>query len=226
MSDDYDKYELWDEDDDGPLLFTEDEAWSWGSTNIQELREALEPGQYETHVIDAHRDSYRRAAALVAKARERLDQKNYAEAVFNASRALEGYVRAVYLRPLISVMTAGITVALKTPPDLAREFMPAQIKNARFLLLLAFSVLTGDEAEAKKKRTAVLATFDSEGPWRARNEADHTFDDISEAMARAMVDHAEARLPVIAEIAERQRAARDAPPPPRKPGGGGLPDDF
>lgn len=217
--DDYDPAEFWDEDDQ-PELLTNETAMEWASENREELKAMFDTGAYHAAVLSAHKNIYLLAEAELAKARKRLEEGEFAEAAFHASRTLEGYVRAVYLHPLAHVMTVGIAAGLKTGQELARKFVPNQVKDTSALLTLGLSVFFDDEAKVIQNRKIILSTFAPEGAWKNRNEVDHTLSPLDEDAAMEIVEHAEERLPKVAAVPiaicrEREEAERARQQSPR-----------
>lgn len=217
---DYDREEYWDEDD-GPALLTDESAMEWAQENREELKATFDTDAYHESVLAAHLALFPEAEAELKKADQRLVEGEFAEAAFHASRALEGYVRGVYLGPLIHVMTAGIAAGLKTPTEIARRFVPNQVKDAAALLTLGLSVFYAEEAKINERRKVILGAFAPEGPWRLRNEVDHTLEKLDQARATEIVRHAHERLPSIASVPilifqEREEAAKKRLANPRR----------
>jgi len=218
MTDD-DRADLWDEEDDGPELLTDESASQWASDNREELKAMFDTDAYHAAVLDAHQKIFPIAIAELEKARRRLGEGDYPATAFHAARTLEGYVRAVYLVPLTHVMTVGIAAGLKTGAELARRFIPNQIKDTGALLTLGLSVFFADEPKVFEQRKIVLGAFAPESAWSTRNEADHTLNQMDHASALAILEHAERCLPMIAmvptDVLQQREADRRRQVPPR-----------
>jgi hypothetical protein len=197
----------------------------WADDHAAEIAQDYQASGLQNVTPRTHRELYPPAQAELVKAKARLADGEYDEAVFHAGKALDGYASAVFIAPIRELLVE----------PLRNAFPHARMKTDTIL-----GKVTGLESGFKFARVIIAATRDqhqtgtliselqrfidndAEGNWFTRNATVHQLRELKEAEAASFIANAEAFLERLADpleaVVQAENAAQSQPR--------GLPFDF
>jgi hypothetical protein len=209
LDDRYDEGLDWDITDDDRF---EERAREWAEENADALVTDFTEYGLADKAIQAHNDAWPRVQAILQTADARSSTGNNDEAVFHLARALEGYVRAVYLDPIVSQLLD--TLSSRQSAALVRnsDLLPNQLRDTGRLLMFSLIGFTTDVNEADDIRKMIMKAVNG-GVWRAtRNRVVHSLyhPERTEVVSLAIVVNdalSRAAGPLLKRIREQEEAA-------------------
>jgi len=180
-----------------------------------EIADDITTGEVVGAALAAHKEWWPLAEASLIKARERLAQTEWAEALFHAGRAFDGYVQNVLVSPLRVAFVQRLERFMPPAFPLKEGNLFKSVRglgNAAAFAEYTVSVISkaNDDAAATIRDFRSLLTYRKGVPsWQDRDRAFHAPIEVTEGTARTLLERAEAILTAVVADMTRLLAAEE-----------------
>lgn len=208
----------WDEDGwdikDDPSF--DEAAAEWADKKAEELKAEWAASGLEQTIEKAHETAWPEVQRALARAVQREAEANYDEAAFHLARALEGYLRAVFLNPAAEQLFEPFSDLRNAALIEVFDIVPSSLvgRAPQRLLLFALIGVTGDVDAAKAISSSVSGAFNG-GPWKTRNRVAHSLHvpdkgEVAALSARVRKALDTVSAPLVKRLTEKAERAAEA----------------
>ncbi|MGC2651329.1 MAG: hypothetical protein WA304_11055 [Candidatus Cybelea sp.] len=210
MSDEYDIA-----NDAGEEAFYDEMYAEFKREHAAEIADDITTGEVVGAALAAHKEWWPLAEGSLIKARDRLAQTEWAEALFHAGRAFDGYVQNVLVSPLRVAFVERLERFMPPAFPLKEGNLFKSVRglgNAAAFAEYTISVIakTNDDAEAIiRDFRSLLGHRKGVPPWQDRDRAFHAPIEVTKVTARTLLERAEAILTAVVTDMTRLLAAEE-----------------